>query len=70
MNMSRQIGTVLGVAVLVAVLGAPATYAAAHNAFTLAWVLVVGAALVAASVSLGMTPRRDPALATEPPVRP
>lgn len=57
MNMSRQIGTVLGVAVLVAVLGAPATYAAAHDAFTLAWLLVGSAALVAASVSLGMTPQ-------------
>ncbi|MCW2866248.1 MAG: transporter, partial [Marmoricola sp.] len=60
MNMSRQIGTVLGISVLVAVLGAPTSYAAARDAFTAAWVLIVVTAVVAAVVSLGMTPRRDP----------
>jgi EmrB/QacA subfamily drug resistance transporter len=55
-NMSRQIGTVLGVSVLVAVIGSHATYGATHAAFQHAWWIIVGASLVAAASSFGMTP--------------
>jgi EmrB/QacA subfamily drug resistance transporter len=56
-NMSRQIGAVLGIAVFVAVLGHPQGSGAALDAFTRAWLVVCGTALVAAVVALGMTPR-------------
>jgi EmrB/QacA subfamily drug resistance transporter len=55
-NMSRQIGTVLGVSVLVAVIGSHATYGATHAAFQHAWWIIVAASLVAAASSFGMTP--------------
>jgi EmrB/QacA subfamily drug resistance transporter len=47
-NMLRQVGLAVGVAVLVAVLGAPATPAAAQTAFVHGWYVVAGAALLAA----------------------
>jgi len=59
LNMNRQIGAVLGVSVLVAVLGSPAGFAEAHHAFRVAWVVVAVAAAVAAFLSLGMSPSRD-----------
>jgi EmrB/QacA subfamily drug resistance transporter len=55
-NMSRQIGTVLGVSVLVAVIGSHASYGARHAAFQDAWWIIVGCSLVAALSSFGMTP--------------
>jgi EmrB/QacA subfamily drug resistance transporter len=61
-NMSRQIGTVLGVSVLVAVIGRHATYGATHAAFQHAWWIIAGASLVAAASSFGMTPRGDAGL--------
>ena len=57
-TMSRQIGAVLGIAVFVAVVGNPAGPHAALTAFTHAWAVIGGVALVAAVVALGMTPRR------------
>jgi hypothetical protein len=56
-NMSRQIGTVLGVSVLVALLGSPQGYAATHAVFGHARWAVVAAALLGAVAALRMTPR-------------
>jgi EmrB/QacA subfamily drug resistance transporter len=47
-NMLRQVGLAVGVAVLVAVLGSPATPAAAQTAFEHGWYVVAGAALLSA----------------------
>lgn len=57
-NMTRQIGYVLGVAVVVAILGTPTSYDAAHSAFLHGWWLVAGAEFVAAVACLGMLHRR------------
>ena len=57
--MSRQVGTVLGVSVLVAVIGSHASYQATHDAFQTAWWIVAGAAFIAAGSSFGMTPGAD-----------
>ncbi|OYD68532.1 MFS transporter [Rhodococcus sp. OK302] len=51
-SMSRQIGTVLGVSVLIAVLGAAVDY----ETFRQAWWIIFAIALVSAVASLGMTP--------------
>jgi EmrB/QacA subfamily drug resistance transporter len=55
-NMSRQIGMALGVSLVVAVLGTPAGYAAAHAAFQHAWWAVAAVAALAALTAPGMTP--------------
>jgi EmrB/QacA subfamily drug resistance transporter len=51
-NMLRQVGLAIGVAVLIAVLGAPATPAAAQTAFEHGWYVIAGAALLAALAGL------------------
>ncbi|MCW2523852.1 MAG: drug resistance transporter, EmrB/QacA subfamily [Frankiales bacterium] len=56
-NMSRQIGTVLGVSVLVALIGTPMSFARAHSAFQHGWWTIAGAGLLGAVAALGMTPR-------------
>ncbi|MDL9937671.1 DHA2 family efflux MFS transporter permease subunit [Gordonia sp. ABSL1-1] len=56
-NMSRQIGMALGVSVLVAVLGTPIGYVAAHNGFQQSWWVLASVAVLAAVAALGMTPR-------------
>src|SRR6201996_124909 len=59
-NMARQIGFVLGVSVLVAILGSPATYHAAHIAFVHGWWTIAAVELAAAAACLGIVRRRRP----------
>lgn len=56
-NMSRQVGAVLGIAVFVAVLGSPVGPDEALDAFAAAWGVIAAVAVLAAVVALGMTPR-------------
>ncbi|MGH3242930.1 MAG: MFS transporter, partial [Spirillospora sp.] len=68
-NMSRQIGSVLGVSLAVAVLGTPHGYPDAHSGYVNAWLMVAGFMAVAAIAALGMTPRRaGPSSSTVPEV--
>ncbi len=60
-TMTRQIGFVLGVSVLVAILGTPLSYAAAHRVFRHAWWTVAAVELAAAVASLGVSRRARPA---------
>lgn len=59
-TMTRQVGSVLGVSVLVALLGSPVGYAAAHRAFQTGWAASTGFALLAVIPALRMTPRPTP----------
>jgi EmrB/QacA subfamily drug resistance transporter len=56
-NMSRQIGTVLGVAVLIALLGTHVGFAAVHPAFERGWWAIALFGLLGAVAAVGMTPR-------------
>lgn len=56
-NMSRQIGSVLGVSILIALLGTPVGYPALRSAFDdVRWTLAA-ASLLAAAAAIGMTAR-------------
>ena len=61
-NMSRQIGAVLGIAVFVAVLGTPAGPDDVLDSFAGAWLVLAAVGLLAAGVSVGMTPRTGSAV--------
>lgn len=69
-NMSRQIGAVLGISVLVAVLGSPVGYAAIHDGFVAAWLVIAVVGFAGAGAALGMTPRPavEPAAGSATPV--
>ena len=56
-TMTRQIGTVLGVSMLIALLGSPTGYPAVHAAFRGAWAAVAATGLISAAVSPGLSPR-------------
>ncbi|GLW06217.1 MFS transporter [Microtetraspora sp. NBRC 13810] len=60
-NMSRQIGTSLGVALLVAVLAGTAASGDVLSSYVHAWWATAGVGLLAAVTALGMTPPRRPA---------
>lgn len=58
-NMSRQLGTVLGVSALVALVGTPIGYAQTHNGFQHAWWFSVACAGLATATALRMTPKQS-----------
>jgi EmrB/QacA subfamily drug resistance transporter len=62
-NMARQVGTVFGIALLVALLGSPTGYAEQHRAFTTVFWMVTVIGIIAAVASLGLTQRRKARLA-------
>ena len=64
-SMFRQVGMVLGVSLVVATVGAPIGYAAAHNAFQHAWWATAGVAALAAIAAVFMTPARRTASTPE-----
>ncbi|MDT4986517.1 MAG: hypothetical protein QOI74_611 [Micromonosporaceae bacterium] len=64
-NMARQVGAVLGVAMLVSILGSPATPAAAVDAFRRGWVAIVVVCAIAAVAAIAIR-RVAPAPVTRP----
>ena len=57
-NMTRQIGFVLDVSIVVAILGVPSTYTTTHDAFVHGWWTLTVIELVAAVACLGLLDRR------------
>jgi EmrB/QacA subfamily drug resistance transporter len=62
-NMFRQIGLAVGVAVLIAVLATPRTAATALAHYRSGWIVVAAISLVGAAAALVLLPRRQAALA-------
>jgi hypothetical protein len=59
-NTGRQIGFALGVSLVVAVLGSPVGYPAAHTAFQHTWAASAAVAILATALATGMNPRPTP----------
>ncbi len=60
LSMSRQLGLAVGVALLVALLGAPETPAATLDAFHRAWYVTAAVAVLAGLIGLGIRPTTNP----------
>ncbi|GGN81714.1 hypothetical protein GCM10011610_32370 [Nocardia rhizosphaerihabitans] len=56
LSMARRLGLAVGVAILVALLGAPTTPAAILDAFQRAWYVTAAVAILAGLVGLGIRP--------------
>ncbi|GAA4564370.1 MFS transporter [Planotetraspora kaengkrachanensis] len=67
-NMSRQIGTVVGVSAFVAILGSGTDAAASPEVFRTAWWIVAAVGLLSAVTALGISTRRAPVQAPAPPL--
>jgi hypothetical protein len=57
-TMGRQVGSVLGVSLLVALLGHPSSYGATYSGFQRVWLANAVIAVVAAVAAVGMTSRK------------
>ncbi len=66
-NMSRQVGTALGVSVLVAILGRPVSYSAAHAAFVHGWWTFAAVDVGAAVIAVASSRRRQPVISAAQP---
>jgi hypothetical protein len=67
-SMNRQIGTAIGVSLLVAILGTPTSYPAAHSVFQHAWWALAAVSVLGAATALRMTPRPAATVVVDPQV--
>ena len=65
-NMVRQLGLAVGVAVLIAVLGSPGSPAATLAAYQRGWTVIAAVSFAAGVVALGLLTSRRPAAAAAP----
>jgi EmrB/QacA subfamily drug resistance transporter len=67
-SMNRQIGTAIGVSLLVAILGTPTSYPVAHSVFQHAWWALAAVSVLGAATALRMTPRPAATVVVDPQV--